>query len=139
MSVKGSSAQPIKRLVDGHGPLLDRLLRVPEMITGVALPLSSNEPPLKELFGAIKQRRDAFVHCEPGEHESRPGFVKQERFHDVNPDAVDAAVSLTVEVVQKLWRHVHGADAGPAWLKTLGNRSAFKRSLILSPSPHNDE
>jgi hypothetical protein len=84
-----------KRLLDPHGPLLDRLLTVPQIVTGHPVNMAKDTLPLSKLFGEIKQRRDAFMHCEPGEQESRPGFVKQNRFHDVSAEVVDDAVALT--------------------------------------------
>jgi hypothetical protein len=133
MSTSGMSLANQKELLDNHGPLLERLLLVPELITGKPSPLTKTAPPLNELFGSIKERRDAFVHCEPGMHRDKRGFVKQERFHDVSDSVVDSAVDLTVGVVQKLWRHVHSTDVGPAWLGRLGDRSAYPQSLSLSP------
>jgi hypothetical protein len=124
-------ARERKRLLNSHGPLLERLLTVPEVITGRPTNLRLEEPPLSELFGVIKQRRDAFVHCEPGQEESRSGFVKQERFHEVTAENVDDAVRLTVEVVRTLWRHVHAAQSGPVWLGALGDRASYRRGLKI--------
>jgi hypothetical protein len=123
-----------KQLVDNHKPLLERLLLVPTLITGRPTQLTANSTPLLELFGAIKQRRDAFMHCEPGEHESRPGFRKQERFHDVRAPVVDQSIALTVSVVRTLWRHVHDVEVGPVWLRQLGHRSSYRRGLRLVPA-----
>jgi flavin reductase (DIM6/NTAB) family NADH-FMN oxidoreductase RutF len=36
-----------------------------------------NKPPFSELFGRIKDHRDSFVHCEPGDLPSERGYVKE--------------------------------------------------------------
>jgi hypothetical protein len=128
------TARDRKILINNHGPLLERLFDVPTLIAGNAPPLHKESLPLSKLFGEIKQRRDAFMHCEPGDQEARAGFVKQDRFHDVTPDVVDDAVKLTVEVIQVLWQHVHGVDKGPAWLRNLGNRSSYRPGLRVIPN-----
>jgi hypothetical protein len=123
-----------KKLAGNHGPLLDRLLLIPELIASKPLPFSSGKPPISVLFGEIKERRDAFVHCEPGPQEARAGFVKEQRFHDVGPDSVDQAVQLTLEVVETIWRHVHGRTDGPTWLRSLGKRAEYRRGLLIAPA-----
>jgi hypothetical protein len=128
------TARDRKILINNHGPLLERLFDVPTLIVGNPPPLHKESLPLCRLFGEIKQRRDAFMHCEPGDQETRAGFVKQDRFHDVTPDVVDDAVHLTVEVVHVLWRHVHGVVKGPAWLRNLGNRSSYSPGLKVMPN-----
>jgi hypothetical protein len=128
------TAQERKVLINNHGPLLERLFDIPMVIVGKPLPLRKESLPLSRLFGEIKQRRDAFMHCEPGDQRARAGFVKQDRFHDVTADGVDDAVQLTVEVVQVLWQHVHGVDKGPAWLRNLGNRSSYRPGLRVMPN-----
>jgi hypothetical protein len=134
MTTKGIDSRERKRLLDPHGGLIQRLLTVPTIITGRPPPLSVDSLPISKLFGEIKQRRDAFMHCEPGGQESRQGFVKQDRFHDVSSDVVDDAVKLTVETVRILWRHVHDTEEGPLWLRKLGDRSAYRRGLKIVPN-----
>ena len=133
MTHPGVSERERKVLANNHRPLLERILLVPEIIKGELPRLRSNTLPLSKLFGEIKQRRDAFVHCEPGDQESRPGFIKQERFHDVSADAVDDAVRLTAQVVRLIWQHVHDVEKGPVWLRGLGDRSAYQRGLRVEP------
>lgn len=111
-----------KKLEKTHGPLLDRLLEVPLLIKGVPSPFSATEPPLGRLFGDIKQRRDAFVHCEPGDHEARPGLIKQKSFNEVSPDVVGDAVRLTADTIRAVWCWVHDIETAPAWLKFTGER-----------------
>jgi len=112
-----------KRLERNHGSLLDRLLEVSELIKGTPSPFSATEPPFDRLFGDIKQRRDAFVHCEPGDHEARPGLVKQKSFNDVSPEIVEAAVRLTADTIRTVWCWVHDVDTAPAWLHFTGART----------------
>ncbi|HEV7570232.1 MAG TPA: hypothetical protein VGQ21_01935 [Thermoanaerobaculia bacterium] len=104
-----------KSLLDTHGPLRKRILGVPRAITANPLDLDINKPPLSQLMGPIKVRRDAFVHCEPGPEPSERGHVKEILFHDVGPEVVDEAVDATTTVIRRIWFAVHQTN-GPRWL-----------------------
>ena len=113
------SEQDQEKLLDNSKPLKLRLLSVPRLITGREPSLDVNKPPMSRLVGDIKERRDSFVHCEPGEEVGQGGFVKEERFHDIDPRVVDDAVRLTAEVIAVTWRDVTGRDDGLRWLPPL--------------------
>jgi hypothetical protein len=102
-------------LEDMDKPLRTRLLAVVRATSGGRCSLDVNVPPMSVLFGEIKKRRDAFVHCDPGPQISRRGYVKEQAFHDVAPAVVTEAVRLTFEVVRTAWRDVH-QRTGPLWL-----------------------
>lgn len=122
-----------KQLERSHGPLLERLTTIPSLIREQPLPVAIDEPPLLRLFGDIKQFRDAFVHCEPGEHEARSGFVKQARFHDVTAELVDDTVRLTSETIRIIWRWFNDTDKDPAWLRFCGTRNRVGLGFSLAP------
>lgn len=71
-------------LIKNQGPVDQRLLRILEVITGGSTcGLNASSPPLRDLFGRIKQKRNAFVHCEPGPQLTKSGYAKEAVFHDV--------------------------------------------------------
>lgn len=109
------AAEETAKLLDTRGPLRKRILAVPKMVTSNAIDLDINKPPLSELMGDLKARRDAFVHCEPGAEASKRGYVKESLFHDVRPEVVDTTVDATIDVIRRIWKGVHGKD-GPRWL-----------------------
>lgn len=94
--------------------LREKIVLFPSLITGKPK-LDENQPPLKELFGECKQRRDSFVHCEPGPQDTKWGYNKETRFHQVDRDIVQKTVNLTCETICLSWKTVHGKDR-PTWL-----------------------
>ncbi len=111
-------AEIVKKLTDQTKSLKQRIVLVPELITGVRCGLDPNSPPLSRLF-VIKLSRDSFVHCEPGQQVSpKTGLVKETLFHDVSKALVDETVSLTSSVICHIWRAVFVVD-GPRWLPDL--------------------
>ena len=83
------------------------------------------------MFGALKQRRDAFVDCEPGTEASSHGYVKEAAFHDVSPVIVNEAVQATYQIIRQVWKCVHGGE-GPRWLSE--PTASAKLGLMLVPS-----
>lgn len=99
------------------------------MITGKPK-LDDCRPPLSQLFGECKQRRDSFVHCEPGPAPTRWGYVKEEHFHDVNLALVQKTVDLTCEAICVVWKAVHGKDK-PSWLPVRDSNGRFPRVQVV--------
>lgn len=122
-----------KKLLDNAKPLRTRVVSVPQLITKNSCDLDTNKPPVSELFGAIKQRRDAIVHCEPGQQESHRGYIKESAFHDVPWTLVQEAIALTTQIIERVWKALHGKDR-PTWLPKLGKDGRFAReNLRLNP------
>ena len=134
MTSDSLSAEERDKLLDGGRPLKQRLLSVPRLITGREPSLDVNKAPMSRLFGEIKERRDSFVHCEPGEEAGHRGYVKEERFHDVAPQVIDDAVALTTQVIEAIWKDVTGREDGPRWLPDLAADKQTKAAdLVLAP------
>jgi len=117
-------ATTLDKLTDKGSSLRKRFLQYPEIITGKTGLLDENKPPLKALFGECKQRRDSFVHCEPGATPTKWGYVKEQEFHSVDAATVQTTVDLTCEAICLVWRVVHGKDR-PSWLPEPGNDGRF--------------
>lgn len=121
------------RLLSTREPLRKRVRSIPSIIRGEECPLAADAPPLSSLFGAIKKRRDAFVHCEPGPIESEHGYVKEAAFNDIGRDLVPQAVRATHDTIRGLWQFVHQCE-GPRWLPPIESSGRFgKANLRLCP------
>jgi len=129
--------QTVRKLTNTYEPLKKRVLAVPRAISGAVLALDVNKPPFLELFGCIKDHRDAFVHCEPGPMQSERGYVKQALFHDVSPELARTAIKSTTSAIQLIWNAVHGRT-GPNWLHDLDKTGHFER-VNLTVVPGEDE
>jgi hypothetical protein len=131
MTTRDISLELERKLLDNTSPLKKRLLSVPTLIAEIDRGLLEQDPAVRFLFGPIKQRRDAFVHCEPGPAASSRGYVKEAAFHDVSRKVVEDAVTATTEIITTIWRHVHGV-AGPRWLPNFQGTPEELRSLRLA-------
>jgi hypothetical protein len=109
-------------------PLRKRLELFPELISGNAIP-DEIIALIAELFGEYKERRDSFVHCKPGPEQTKWGYVKEERFHDVDEPIVRRTVQLTTEVISQLWLHIHGRS-GPSWLPKFNAAGRFDNKPV---------
>jgi hypothetical protein len=124
-----------KKLNGRELSLRERLISFPSIITGKPK-LDDTQPPLVQLFGECKQRRDSFVHCEPGSTPTRWGYVKEERFHEVDAVVVRKTVDLTIEAICLVWKQVHDREH-PRWLPNRDSTGRFKRvSVTLTPVGH---
>jgi len=123
------------KLLSTQDALRRRIVSVPRQILGREPPLDLNKPPLSTMFGSLKQYRDSFVHCEPGDQPAAHGYVKEELFHDVSPKLVDEAVSTTESIIRLVWKAVYGVD-GPRWLGLRDDSGQYRRqNLTVAPSP----
>jgi hypothetical protein len=122
-----------RKLADQGKTLRHRIMSVAEVIAGRRCDLKPNALPLDRLFGAIKQARDSFVHCEPGPQPSRrSGKVKEDLFHDISKELVAETVVLTSQVIRQFWQFIFKVD-GPRWLPTLAP-GALRRDPQLAPT-----
>lgn len=126
------------KLLSTQDALRRRIVSVPRQILGREPLLDLNKPPLSIMFGSLKQYRDSFVHCEPGDRPSAHGYVKEELFHDVSPKLVNEAVLTTQAVIRLVWKAVYGVD-GPRWLGLRDSSGQHSRqNLTVAPPPkHN--
>ncbi len=119
----------IKKLEAKDLSLRKRFILFPSLISGHPGLLDDTQPPLQALFGECKQRRDSFVHCEPGPTPTKWGYVKEVRFHDVDFRVVRKTVDLTCEAICLAWKTVHGKDK-PTWLPKRDSNERFPRVQV---------
>jgi hypothetical protein len=105
----------VKKLKQNRDGLSKRFRTFPILVTGRDSGMSIDKEPLKSLFGTCQQRRNSFVHCEPGPEPSKYGYIKEFNFHDVTLANVKETVDLAEEAICMSWKHVHGKER-PHWL-----------------------
>ncbi len=114
-------------------PLRKRFLLLPGMTRQDKAPMVETDS-MVELFEYVKPRRDAFVHCSPGDVPTRQGIIKDETFHEITMQLVDKAVDCTLTSIDEAWRHSTGSTIPPSWLpKRLLDRSLGKTEVRLVP------
>lgn len=114
------------KLPDSMSPLQKRFFAVPATILGVNEAVARDDAVIAELFGDIKRRRDAFVHCEPGDRVTKYGHVKEQQFHEIDTAVVKRTVDLTLSAIRIVWKVVHQRE-GPLWLPSLDASGYFPR------------
>jgi hypothetical protein len=131
-------AKTVTKLLSTEDPLRKRIVSVPRQILSREPPYDLNRPPFSTMFDRLKQYRDSFVHCEPGEQPSaRGGYVKEKLFHDVSPNLVDEVVQTTEAVIKQVWEAVYGVS-GPRWLEPRDDKGRYRRqNLTVVPRSKN--
>lgn len=127
-----------KKLSDNGLSFRKRLLLYPNLVTGKTGTLDETKPPLKLLLDECKQRRDSFVHCEPGPTPTKWGYVKEQEFHSVDLSVVERTVDLTCEAICLIWKLVHGSDK-PSWLPERGSDGRFPHVRVRLQPLETDE
>jgi hypothetical protein len=107
----------------------ERFETFPCLITGNPDAMKGTESLRDNLFGVCKERRNSFVHCEPGPEKNKRGYVKEELFHDPGSAQVKETLVLTVEAITKVWEIIHSRK-GPRWLRSLGEDGRFPEETV---------
>ena len=118
-----------KKLTDNGLSLRKRVLQIPALITGRSDILDEKAPPFEPLLGECKQRRDSFVHCEPGPDANAWGYVKEHHFHDATVEAAQTTLNLTFDLIRLVWKSVHSRP-GPTWLPQRTDAGRFKTVAV---------
>ncbi len=128
-----SAPQQVVNKFKDDKPLRRRFLAFPDLILGQTGVIDDKAAPFAPLFGECKQRRDSFVHCEPGPNPTKFGYVKEVNFHDADLASARQTVDLTCDLIRQVWKLIHGKD-GPSWLPKRDNRGRFERVTVkLAP------
>lgn len=128
----------VNKLKDDKLSLRRRFLAFPDLILNRTGVIDDKSAPFAPLFGECKQRRDSFVHCEPGPNPTKFGYVKEEHFHDADLASARQTVDLTCELIRLVWKLIHGKD-GPSWLPKRDDKGRFERVTVqLVPVPTTD-
>ena len=121
-----------EKLFDSSRSLRARVLSASALIGGGAPPISEHVPPFAIVFGRAKQRRDAFVHCEPGADGAKLGYVKETAFHDVTISSVTETVIATEQLIRHTCRRLKHTPS-PRWLASFEDPASLRVGLTLVP------
>jgi hypothetical protein len=104
------------------GPIRDKLLKYPEIITGTTL-WSEQDEPLKSFLEQVKPYRDSLVHPSPFSVPGRyGGYDKLEHLYRIDSDKAEQAAKVSVDLIIVMLKHVDGTrESPPAWLQDLAD------------------
>ena len=111
-----------RRMIEGdQTSILDKLVKVPMIVTGAAKgALTLEEPPLSEFRDIVKPFRDSIVHASPYSAPERyGGYDKLSKICDLDFEIVEKAVGLSLEIIGTVHRFIGGSDEYPQWLPHL--------------------
>ena len=108
--ISGLSQKKQNLLVQGQVSILDKLVKVPEIITGQAPgPLSQEREPLRLFKETIKPFRDSIVHASPFSAPERfGGYDKLSRVYDLTTETVKMAIDVSLEIITTVHRSIRG-------------------------------
>jgi len=107
-----------KVLTEGQTSILNKLVRIPQIITGRSPgPLETDREPLSIFRDTIKPFRDSIVHASPFAAPERfGGYEKLSKVYELNLETVRQTVDMTLDIIGKIHQFVGGNDPLPQWV-----------------------
>jgi hypothetical protein len=104
-------------LTSGQASILEKVVKIPEIVTGMSPgPLSKDKEPLKTFREIIKPFRDSIVHASPFSAPARfGGYDKLSKVYELSLQTTSSTVDLTVDIIERIHRFVTNG-ASPQWL-----------------------
>ncbi len=114
-------------LTKGQASLLDKLVKVPRIVTGKGQPpLAQDQDPLATFRDVVKPFRDSTVHASPFSAPERfGGYDKLDRVYELGMPTVTTAVDLTLNIVKMIHEYLDLGSGLPAWMPSRGNDGRF--------------
>jgi len=115
-------------LTSGQASILDKVVRVPEIVTGKTPgPLAQDKDPLKTFKEIFKPFRDSIVHASPFSAPARfGGYDKLSKVYDLTLQTARSTVDLTVDIVEQIHRFLGGDGSCPQWVPPRGTDGKFE-------------
>lgn len=128
--ISGLSGRKQKVLTEGQTSILDRLVRIPQIITGRSPgPLESDREPLSVFRDTIKPFRDSIVHASPFAAPKRfGGYEKLSKVYELNLETVRQTVEMTLDIIGRIHRFVGGKGALPQWIPARSEDGTFEET-----------
>ena len=105
-------------LTKGQANLLDKLMKVPGIVTGKQhQPLAQDRDPLATFRDVVKPFRDSTVHASPFSAPERfGGYDKLARVYELEMATVTTAVDLTLGIIKTIHEYLDRESRLPAWM-----------------------
>jgi hypothetical protein len=120
-------------LTSGQAGILDKVVKVPEIVTGKSPgPLSQDKDPLKTFKEIVKPFRDSIVHASPFSAPLRfGGYDKLSKVYELKLQTVRSTVDLTVDIIGRIHQFL-GCDGNvPPWFPPRGIDGKFEVEKLL--------
>jgi hypothetical protein len=114
-------------LTSGQASILDKVVKIPEIVTGlIPGPLSPDTDPLKTFKETIKPFRDSIVHASPFSAQARfGGYDKLSRVYELTLQTARNTVDFTVDIIGRIHRFLGSNGNAPKWLPQRGTDGRF--------------
>jgi len=114
-------------LTKGQASLLDKLVKVPEIVTGKRPgPLARGEEPLLTFRDVVKPFRDSIVHASPFSAPERfGGYNKLERVYELTMPTLTEAVKLTLNIIEMIHDYLGKGTGLPLWMPSRNDDGRF--------------
>ena len=116
--VSGLSKNKQDLLTSGQASILDKLVKVPEIVAAMSPgPLAQEKDPLKTFKETIKPFRDSIVHASPFSAPARfGGYDKLSKIYELKLQVVRDTVDLTIDIIGRIHQFLGGRGDFPHWL-----------------------
>lgn len=125
-----------KKLIRGERSLIDRLVKIPLIISGEETgPLSKETNPLKDFQGIFKPYRDSIVHASPfSTPEKFGGYDKLSKLYDLDVAVVKDTLDLSLDIIDKIHSHITNKPGLPQWMPSRDEDGLFIEEFAI-PNP----
>jgi hypothetical protein len=116
-----------KILTEGQASILDKLVKIPEIVTGrTPGPLEKENEPLVTFRETIKPFRDSIVHASPFAAPERfGGYEKLSKIYELNYDTVQQTVKMTLAIIGMVHKFIGGSEELPKWVPKRNDDGTF--------------
>ncbi len=131
--ISGLSKNKQDVLTSGQASILDKLVKIPEIVAGAGPgPLTQDQEPLKSFKEIIKPFRDSIVHASPFSAPARfGGYDKLSKVYELTLQTARDTVDLTVDIIGRIHRFVGGDQNLPQWIPPRGTDGNFEVAEVL--------
>jgi len=116
-----------KILTEGQASILDKLIKIPQIVAGRSSGLlEKDKEPLVTFRDTIKPFRDSIVHASPFAAPERfGGYEKLSKVYELNFDTVQQTVEMTLKIIGMIHRFVGGEEHSPQWVPRRNDDGTF--------------
>jgi hypothetical protein len=131
--ISGLSKNKQDVLTSGQASILDKVVKIPEIVTGRSPgPLSQDNDPLKTFKEIIKPFRDSIVHASPFSAPARfGGYDKLSKVYALELQTVRGTVDLTVDIIGRIHQFLGRDENVPQWIPPRGTDEKFEVEKLL--------